>query len=236
MPSVEPSPSASPSPAAPNPHAAAASLLISVRLGSDPAAAKSATTLFNAIVSAHTTWQATATLVNVVIFGPVATAGNLIGPPLDPLIRAHLPLVNNRPSPLDAAVSTAISNAWIAFTASVRVPGLPWYPAFAAVPAPIAPPMPNMPTPFIALTSAAGLLQPGVLRPAILAQLNFNRAAEPTVDAVLAAFNLYIQSWLARTMVTTVIGTGPVPSFAPPVVPVGPVVRGTGTMAPGGLL
>ena len=42
MPSVEPSPSASPSPAAPNPHAAAASLVISVRLCSDPAAAKSA--------------------------------------------------------------------------------------------------------------------------------------------------------------------------------------------------
>ena len=35
-------------------------------------------------------------------------------------------------------------------------------------------------------------------------------------------------------MVTNVLGTGPVPTFAPPYVPVGPVVGGVGTMMPGG--
>ena len=36
-------------------------------------------------------------------------------------------------------------------------------------------------------------------------------------------------------MVTNVIGTGPVPTFAPPYVPGGPVVGGVGSMPPGGL-
>jgi hypothetical protein len=37
-------------------------------------------------------------------------------------------------------------------------------------------------------------------------------------------------------MVTNVLGTGPVPTFAPPYVPVGPVVGGVGNMTPGGFI
>jgi hypothetical protein len=37
-------------------------------------------------------------------------------------------------------------------------------------------------------------------------------------------------------MVTNVLGTGPVPTFAPPYVPVGPVVGGIANMPPGGLI
>jgi hypothetical protein len=40
--------------------------------------------------------------------------------------------------------------------------------------------------------------------------------------------------WQASTMVTQVMGTGPVPTFAPPYVPAGPVLGGVGTMPPGG--
>jgi hypothetical protein len=37
-------------------------------------------------------------------------------------------------------------------------------------------------------------------------------------------------------MVTNVLGTGPVPTFAPPYVPVGPVVGGVANMTPGGFV
>ena len=40
--------------------------------------------------------------------------------------------------------------------------------------------------------------------------------------------------WQVSTMVTQVTGTGPVPTFAPPYVPGGPVVGGTAIMSPGG--
>jgi hypothetical protein len=53
---------------------------------------------------------------------------------------------------------------------------------------------------------------------------------ESVADAFEKSYNL----WKASTMVTNVLGTGPVPTFAPPYVPVGPVVGGVGTMTPGG--
>ena len=55
-------------------------------------------------------------------------------------------------------------------------------------------------------------------------------------EKVADAFEKCFQIWQASTMVTNVLGTGPVPSFAPPYVPVGPVVMGTGTMTPGGFV
>ena len=55
---------------------------------------------------------------------------------------------------------------------------------------------------------------------------------ESISDAFEKSYNL----WKASTMVTNVLGTGPVPTFAPPYVPAGPVVGGVGTMTPGGFV
>ncbi len=55
-------------------------------------------------------------------------------------------------------------------------------------------------------------------------------------EALAEAFEQAFQFWTATTMVTNVMGTGPVPTFAPPYVPVGPVVGGVGTMTPGGFM
>jgi len=52
--------------------------------------------------------------------------------------------------------------------------------------------------------------------------------------AIASAFERVFNLWQVSTMVTNVLGTGPVPTFAPPYVPVGPVVGGVGTMLPGG--
>jgi len=53
-------------------------------------------------------------------------------------------------------------------------------------------------------------------------------------EAISDAFEKTYNLWKVSTMVTNVMGTGPVPTFAPPYVPVGPVVAGVGTMIPGG--
>jgi hypothetical protein len=55
-------------------------------------------------------------------------------------------------------------------------------------------------------------------------------------EVLAEAFEQAFQMWKTSTMVTNVMGTGPVPSFAPPYVPVGAVVGGVGTMLPGGFV
>ena len=52
------------------------------------------------------------------------------------------------------AVAKGVSKCFKDWQGQVMVPGLPWYPAFAAFPGPMAPPMPNIPTPLIACPSA----------------------------------------------------------------------------------
>jgi hypothetical protein len=213
-----------------------AELQIKVLLPNDPASQAIATSLFRAIKQAHATWQSTATLVGVNITAVTASGGMIVGPPLAPLIIAVLPGQSPAEKKLIQAVATVVGASWLSFTATVRASGLPWYPAFAAVPSPVAPPMPNVPTPFLALSSVGGLISPGLMKPQIMAQLAPDKSAGTIIDAVLSAFDQFITFWKAKTMVTNVIGSGPVPSFAPPYVPVGPVIGGIGTMVPGGFL
>ena len=51
-------------------------------------------------------------------------------------------------------------------------------------------------------------------------------------ESICTAFEQCYDIWKVSTMVTNVLGTGPVPIFAPPFVPVGPVVMGTGIDGP----
>ena len=52
--------------------------------------------------------------------------------------------------------------------------------------------------------------------------------------ALCEGFDEVIPAWLDATLVTQVVATGPVPSFAPPEVPGGPVVGGSAAMLRGG--
>jgi hypothetical protein len=55
-------------------------------------------------------------------------------------------------------------------------------------------------------------------------------------DCVADAFDKCFKIWQGATQVTNVLGTGPIPTFAPPFVPAGPVLGGVGTMTPGGFV
>jgi hypothetical protein len=185
-----------------------------------------------AICSAWATWQASASMVGVVINGPVAAGGQIVGPPLTPLILATGPKAKPQELKLTMAVANVIGKAWLTFTATVRVPGLPWYPSFAAFPTPVAPPTPNIPCPFAVLTMVAVSVSASVLKSQMVASAGPGN--ESLYDAIGDAFEKSLNTWKVTTMVTNVIGTGPIPTFAPPYVPVGPVVGGVGTMLPGG--
>lgn len=189
-----------------------------------------------AICNAWSTWQTSASMVGVLINGPIATLGQVVGPPWQPLIFGGAP----KNSPAVLRYSTTVANilgpAWDAYTATIKVPGLPWFPSFAAVPLAIAPPIPNTPVPVSALAQVTASLEPNVLKNGMIAA-----HGDPTAmyhreiyDAVCDAFTKMFTVWQNTTMVTNVYGSGPVPTFAPPVVPVGPVVAGQGAMPPGG--
>lgn len=190
----------------------------------------------DAICSAWGQWQSSAALVGVIINAVTAAGGQVVGPPLTPLIMAGAPKATPQELKYSNAIAQALGLGWTAYTASIKVPGLPWYPAFAAVPSPVAPPMPNVPVPVIALVQVTVPVSKNVLKAQMIGFLGDPTALHHVelFDGIADAFEKCFQIWQVATLVTNVLGTGPVPTFAPPIVPVGPVVGGVGNMIPGG--
>jgi hypothetical protein len=189
-----------------------------------------------AIHTAWETWQVSATLVGVSISGVMAAGGSVVGPPLAPLILTNGP---KTPAALKYVqiIAGVIGDAWVQLTASMKVPGLPWYPAFAALPSSVAPPTPNIPGPVVLLIMNPTAVSKAILKNAmVLKHAGASSSDQNLYEALADAFEQAFDTWKVSTMVTNVLGTGPVPTFAPPYVPVGPVVGGTATMTPGGFI
>ncbi len=181
-------------------------------------------------------WRSQAVLKDIVINGPTATGGSVAGPALQPAVEQTMTRAGV-PAEVARAFASAVSNAWSLWASSLRVPGLPWYPGFAAVPSPIAPPAPNAPTPLLALGGNPGPLSAASLKASIRNVLGTranDRGALVAINGFADDFAARFERFRASVMVTNVMGTGPVPTFAPPYVPVGPVVGGKGTMKAGG--
>jgi len=189
-----------------------------------------------AICSAWGQWQSTASLTSVLINAVTATLGQVVGPPLTPLIMAQGP--KSRPAELKYTntIANVIGNAWVAYTATIKVPGLPWYPAFLAVPAPAAPPMPNIPCPVATLMSVDALVSASTMKAQMIGMHGDPTAqySKEIFDAVCDAFEKCFMVWKTSTMVTNVLGTGPT-SGGTPISPM-PVVAGIGNMPPGGFV
>lgn len=166
-----------------------------------------------------------------------------IGPPgcvMAPPIKGNIMMLAPKKSPMELkysnAISTAFSNAWTQWQSGLTIPGLPWYPAFAAFPGPMAPPMPNIPMPLITLPSSGEV----ALVPSTLSQSMKSALGDPTAyhhaelfDAIAQAFAIVFLMFKLQTQVMLVMGMGPIPTFAPPYVPVGPVVGGSTLPIPG---
>jgi len=191
-----------------------------------------------AICSAWSQWQSAATLVGVVVNAVTAAGGQVVGPPLGPLILASAPMSSPQEMKYSNAIANTLNTAWLSWTATVKVPGMPWYPAFAAFPGPMAPPTPNIPCPIIAIAPSNAPVMASATKGQMMGMFGDPTAAyaNEIFDAVADAFEKMHTLWTASTMVTNVLGTGPIPTFAPPYVPVGPVVGGVGNMTPGGFV
>jgi len=184
-------------------------------------------------------WMKMTMISAVLINGPVGMLlpGGVIGPPLMPLILATAP----KNTPQELKYSNAIANAFGTFWMPwhMGLTGMLSYPAFAAFPGPMAPPLPNIPIPLIAFSS------PGEsgLSPSSLKSLMYANLADPQAlhaidlfDSIATAFSTVFPIFKASTLVQNVLGMGPIPTFAPPFVPAGPVVGGTVIPMPGVLV
>jgi len=191
----------------------------------------------DAITHAWKQWHAAASMTGIVVNSSTASGGVVDGPTWYPLI---MPLAPQR-TPImlrySTAIATAISDGWRQWQASLKIPGLPFYPPFVLYPAAIAPPTANVPTSIAKLTQVTKPLSQAALKAQMIRIFDNPHAqfADELFDSVAGGFEQAFMVWRASTKLTKVMGTGPVPSYAPPTVPAGPVVSGTATMLPGGL-
>jgi len=182
-------------------------------------------------------WMKATTIVGVVINGPVGTllpAGVLGAVPLNVLILASAPVDTPQKLRYSTAIANAFGTLWQLW--SMGITGVLAYPSFAVFAGPVAPPTPNTPMPLIALPSVGeAALSPASLKGMMMANLADPLAnhALQLFDAIATAFNIVFQIFKATTLVKNVMGTGPIPTFAPPFVPGGPVVGGVGIGPPG---
>jgi hypothetical protein len=202
------------------------------------------TKMLEAVKVGHGTWRLQARFKNIMINGltAIGTPGCLDGPALESLIKAAPGVAGEQGASADLrnAVAKGVSKCFAQWQSMVTVPGLPWYPMFVAFPGPMAPPTPNVPTPLIACPSglASKIMTAPPLKQEIVAALPAALRVpqvEACVGTMAQSLALYFTSWLPMQMVTNVLGKGPVPSFAPPYVPVGTVVGGSIISSPGHL-
>jgi len=181
-------------------------------------------------------WMKTATIAGVMINGPVGmlAPGNVIGSPLTSLILGQAPKSSAQELKYSNAIASAIGAAWQ--TWHMGLSGALSYPAFAAFPGPVAPPTPSIPMPLIAFASGGEALLAGAPLSAQMVATFADPAAphaSELFDALANAFATAFQMFKLSTLVQNVLGTGPIPTFAPPIIPMGPVLGGVGTGAPG---
>jgi hypothetical protein len=205
--------------------------------------------MIDAVGFAHNMWKLQAKFKDLKINAVTAlgTPGCLDGPELESLIK-NAPMcasfTGNMAKHRDA-VAAGVSKCFKKWQDKVMVPGLPWYPAFAAFPGPMAPPMPNIPMPLITCPSAmmTEICMPTSMAKAMddaldggLKQKDKTKQFEALHDAIATVLSLAFLMWLPQQQVMLVMGKGPIPTFAPPFVPVGPVLMGDNLPIPGHLM
>ena len=180
------------------------------------------------VTTAVAVWTNVAKLKGVHVNAGMATGGRIRGSFSSALVSAMV-AGQGAPGNVSSAFGAATAAAWSGWTRRVMVPGLPWYPSFASWPGPMAPPMPNTPSPLLAIAPGA-FINPGSVSSSIMGSLDENASDEGAAEAVQQFaqwLSLSFIIWAASSQVMLVMGQGPVPTFAPPYIPVGPVVGGT---------
>jgi hypothetical protein len=191
----------------------------------------------DAICSAWSQWQSTATMVGMVVAGPLVTGGQILPIPILPMILASAP--KNTPQNLlySTTIATVLNTAWTAYTASIKLAAFPAFPSYALNPPGPAVPVPNVPislapaNPLVVQVSVG--LQTAALKGQMIAQHGDPPAQymKELYEAISEAVSQCFMTWQMSTTLQnlTVIGANPSPMTPGP-------VAGTAILPPGGIM
>ena len=204
--------------------------------------------MLDAVVYAHGLWKPQAKFQDLKLAAvcAIGAPGCLDGPELESNIKNAPTCVSytGHEAKYRDAVAAGVSKCFKNWQDQVTVPGLPWYPPLAVFPGPQAAPVPNIPMPLIACISAkmSDIITPFTMKDEMvnaldggLKQEDPDKQHEALFDAIATVLSMGFLLWLTSQQVMLVLGKGPIPTFAPPFVPVGPVVMGDNVAAPGHL-
>jgi hypothetical protein len=204
-------------------------------------------TMIDAVTFAHDMWKLQAHFkdLQIMAVAVVGAPGCLDGPKLDIANAPQCAAMTGNMAKRRDAVAKGVSDCFKKWQDQVTITGLPLYPAFAAFPGPMAPPMPNVPVPLIACVSAmmTSIVAPDEMTSAMddaldqdLKDKDPEKHFHAMHQAIATVLSLAFLLWLPQQQVNLVLGKGPIPTFAPPFVPVGPVVGGDNIPMPGHLM
>jgi hypothetical protein len=166
--------------------------------------------------------------------------GTVKGPAAVLEMRMNQLLADSRvPRDIAAALAKVLSSAWSEWAAGFQMRLPKAYPTLAAVPARFAPPTPVADAPLLSQGSSLGesSLKAPQLTTRLSSALQIHSAKVSGGNPGAAMQNLAnwvdgsFTAWRAGVRMTGLLGKGPVPTFAPPYVPIGPVVAGENTSA-----
>ncbi|MGH9140836.1 MAG: hypothetical protein ACRD2I_06805 [Vicinamibacterales bacterium] len=181
-------------------------------------------------------WLQRSMVLNVVINGPTGTLrpGGLRSSSDFRSTMVSRMSKSGVPMDVAAAFSDSLAQAWNAWFEGYQVQLS--YPTFAAVPGPMAPVTPCLPQPVKAGASLnAHRLTPALLQTEITTKLGkagTDRSASQAANEFAKWFSDRFSAWQSVATLVNVLGKGPVPSFAPPYVPVGAVIGGDSLRTP----
>lgn len=189
----------------------------------------------SAICSAWSQWQSLAMFAGSLHNATVVSIlpGNLQGPPLFTLIFASAPKATPQELKYSKAIAQAVGTAWqtwqVGFLATLQCA------PHAVFPGPMGPPTPTVPMP-VATGSSPGEagLSDSALKGMMVANLGDPQALhhQELFDAIAKAVKSCFDTWKTSTQMSNIMALGPIPTFAPPFVPCGPVVAGTNLPIP----
>jgi hypothetical protein len=187
--------------------------------------------LSETLAKAWSLWSQTVNIQGVTINGATAVfkPGNVQGLPLDALILVSDPPMNTpKQAGYTRTFAEGLAENWKLWHMGINA-SLPLYPAFAAWPGPFAPETANEPVLIQRLPSAGDKMME---QNQLMAEISKSGAkGDPIAAGIFNAMTHAIvdvfKQWKQTHMLQMLMGQGPVPTFAPPVVPAGPVQKGT---------
>lgn len=186
-------------------------------------------------------WVGRARIQGGTVRGPSATLtpGSLVSDTNLEMRLVHLLGDSHVPRDIAMALAKVLANAWKEWAAGFQIHIPKAYPTLAAVPGRFAPPTPVTGPPSLSQGSSHGeaSLKAPLLtnRLALALQIHATKVAGAGPDKPITSLANWVDAsfsqWKAGVKIVGLLGQGPVPTFAPPYVPIGPVAAGENTSA-----